>query len=52
MTAIFCWSIRAAKQTAYYVEAEEFRELPDSFAAQLSQQNKAERAKHKYEPER
>ena len=39
---------QGGKQTAYYVEAEKFQELPDSFAAQLSQQNKVERAKRKY----
>lgn len=43
---------QGGKQTAYYVEAEKFQELPDSFAVQLSQQNKVERAKRKYEPER
>ena len=33
-------------------EAEKFQELPDSFAAQLPQQNKPEKNKHKHEFER
>ena len=43
---------QSGKQAAYYVEAEKFQELPDSFAAQLPQQNKPEKNKHKHEFER
>ena len=43
---------QGGKQTAYYVEAEKFQELPDSFAAQLPQQDKPEKNKHKHEFER
>ena len=43
---------QGGKQTAYYVEAEKFQELPDSFAAQLPQQNKPGKDKHKHEFER
>ena len=43
---------QGGKQTAYYVEDEKFLELPNGFAAQLSQQNKPEKNKHKHEFER
>lgn len=43
---------QGGKQTAYYVEAEKFQELSDSFAAQLPQQDKPEKNKHKHEFER
>ena len=43
---------QGGKQTAYYVEAEKFQDLPDSFAEKLSRQNEPGKAKRKYEPER
>ena len=43
---------QGGKQTAYYVEAEKYQELPNGFAERLSRQNEPGKAKRRYEPER
>lgn len=40
------------KQIAYYVETEQFQELPSSFSSKLTQQNETGKVKRKHEPER
>lgn len=43
---------RGGKEVAYYVETEQFQELPSDIADRLSRQNGPAKHKHRYDPQR